>query len=72
MRFAASLILSALIICGCSGGSDQSANERRLSGSERDSVLAESGIPGAGAVKRAMEASDSALSRSKRLDEPTE
>lgn len=72
MRFTASLILSALIICGCSGGSDESADDRRLSGSERDSALAESGIPGAGSVKRAMAASDSASSRSKRLDELTE
>jgi len=72
MRFITSLILSGLIICGCSGGSDESANDRGLSGSERDSVLAESGIPGAGAVKRAMEVSDSASSRSRRLDQLTE
>ncbi|MFO7916166.1 MAG: hypothetical protein R6U43_10835 [Candidatus Krumholzibacteriales bacterium] len=72
MRFTAALILPALIICGCSGGSDESADDQRLSGRERDSVLAESGIPGAGTAKRAIAASDSASARSKRLDELTE
>lgn len=62
------IIIIALAIGSC--GNNRSDNSRKeLTGKQRDSVLAESGLPGSGAVGKAMEVSDSASARKEKLDE---
>jgi len=63
--FAASL--SFLIACG-SGKSDQTVNRDTLTQRQKDSILANSKIPDARAVGRAMNAADSASVRALRAD----
>lgn len=63
--FAASL--SFLIACG-SGQSDQTVNRDTLTQRQKDSILANSKIPNARAVGRAMNAADSASARALRAD----
>lgn len=65
-------VLSFLVIMGCSGGREDKSGGGELSRSERDSVLSESAVPGAGAVGRALEAADSASARTKKLNKFTE
>jgi uncharacterized protein YcfL len=67
MKEALILLLAAISIAGCSGSEERNA-ESSLSRSRRDSVLSESKIPGAGAVKRSIDISDSASARSERID----
>jgi hypothetical protein len=50
------LILS---LTACNGASEESPKRAAMSQRERDSVLAESGLPGAKVVRRALTASDS-------------
>jgi len=63
--FAASL--SFLIACG-SGKSDQTVNRDTLTQRQKDSILANSKIPGARGVGSAMRASDSVSARVQRSD----
>lgn len=51
-----------LAACGGSGGSSQRAADT-LSERQKDSILAKSSVPGAGAVGRAMNAADTTSSR---------
>ncbi|MBD3180088.1 MAG: hypothetical protein GF417_11145 [Candidatus Latescibacteria bacterium] len=62
------MLIPAILMAGCSG-SDQKEPESSLSRKQRDSVLSESKIPGAGAVKKAIEVSDTASARSRKTDE---
>jgi hypothetical protein len=58
------LLAAAIVLfVGCSA---ETGEQRTLSKRERDSTLAASPLPGAGAVGKAMEISDSAAARSQR------
>jgi hypothetical protein len=66
------LALAAAFVCAfalasCSTSSGSSA-KRELTERERDSTIGASVLPGAGVVKRAMSASDSAAARARSLD----
>ena len=58
---AATFLLVALVGCGAEEGSDQT--EQPVSQRTRDSAVAQSGLPGAGAVGQAMTVADSAAAR---------
>lgn len=58
------VIALALASCGSSTTTKRTLTER-----ERDSTLGKSAIPGGAAVTRALEVSDSATARSRRMDE---
>ena len=58
-----------LIAAGCAGGSGDDPAPRDLTQRERDSVLAESPIPGARGVKTVLTVADSANARTNRLNE---
>jgi hypothetical protein len=62
------LLVAGLALAGCGGRRDAPAST--LSKSQRDSVLAESALPGARAVKGALGAADSAQARAARAAEP--
>ena len=70
-RRATTLILAmcsaVCLLASCGGDKDEPASA--LSDAERDSVLSESALPGAGAVKGALAASDSAKVRAERASE---
>jgi hypothetical protein len=58
-----------LAACGGSdGGSQQAVNRDTLTQRQKDSILAKSSIPGAGAVGRAMRAADSTSAGIRRVD----
>lgn len=59
------VLLAALAGCG-SGDADEPAST--LNRAERDSVLADSPLPGAGALKGALEVADTAAVRASRID----
>ena len=62
------LISIVLIVVGCSSN-DTAANDRdTMTQRQRDSVLAQSGIPGAAGVGKALSAADSLRARNARLD----
>jgi hypothetical protein len=62
------LLLAALIIAGCSR-SETAANDRdTMTQRQRDSVLAQSGLPGAKGVGKALSAADSVRARNAQLD----
>ena len=48
------------------------SSKKKLTQHEKDSILAETDLPGAGVVGKAIEASDSSAARAKRLDEQTD
>jgi hypothetical protein len=57
-----------LLLTACSSGENDSNRRDKMSQRERDSVLAESGIPGAKVVGRALTASDSETSHTSMVD----
>jgi hypothetical protein len=61
------LVLLATAACG-SNDAKQSVNRDTLTQRQKDSILANSRIPNAGAVGRAMKAADSASMRALRSD----
>lgn len=64
-------ILTLVSIASCTE-TNKDSSKKNLTQHERDSILAETDLPGAGVVGRAIEASDSSAARAKRLDEQTE
>lgn len=64
-------ILALVSIVSCTE-TNKDSSKKNLTQHERDSILAETDLPGAGVVGRAIEASDSSSARAKRLDEQTE
>ena len=56
----------AILATACAGPDRQSADT--LTRREKDSIVAESGLPGAGGVRGAMTGADSAAARAARLD----
>lgn len=60
--------LSTVLAAGCgSGDADEPASS--LSRAERDSILADSPLPGSAAVQGALDVADTAAVRSQRLDD---
>jgi hypothetical protein len=62
------LFIALGILFGCTEDSSDKAPKKKLTQRQRDSVLSESKLPGAKAVGKAIEASDTASARSRRLD----
>lgn len=63
------LALLAAALLGCSDRSDDPLERREgMTQRQRDSVLAESRLPGAGAVGRALDAADAAAARAATAD----
>jgi hypothetical protein len=58
------LVVTTFSLVACGGQQDEPTS--KLSQAERDSVLSESDLPGASAVKGAMAVSDSAKARAER------
>lgn len=67
MRLVVASILLFTIACG-SGQSDQTVNRDTLTQRQKDSILANSRIPNAGAVGKAMRAADSTTAGIHRAD----
>lgn len=61
------LAVIAVLLVACSGNQDEPAST--LSKAERDSVLAESSLPGAATVKGALAVTDTAQARADRTEE---
>jgi septal ring-binding cell division protein DamX len=61
-------LVIALLISACSENEEESSKQE-LTQRQRDSVLAETGLPGAELVGTALEAADTAEARAKSLDE---
>ena len=66
------ILLFVLLLLGCAGGGSDKDTKKKLTTHQRDSVLAESGLPGARVVGKAIEASDSAAVSAKRINKLTE
>jgi len=60
--------LTLLIVAGCSNGDINSDRRSKMTEREKDSVLSESGLPGAKVVGRALTVSDSELHHTIQLD----
>jgi hypothetical protein len=58
-----------LLLVNCTSNSDDSSKKKELTKDQRDSMLAESRLPGAKAVKKAIAVSDSAAAKKKKLDD---
>jgi len=65
------IMLVLVSIASCTETSEDSS-KKKLTQHEKDSILAETDLPGAGVVGKAIEASDSSAARAKRLDEQTD
>lgn len=64
MILTVALLVTACLLAACGGDKDESATT--LNKAQRDSVLSESALPGAAAVKGALAVSDSAQARADR------
>jgi len=64
-------ILMLISMAACTEGARE-GSKKDLTQHERDSILAESDLPGANVVGKAIEVSDSSTARSKRIDEQTD
>ena len=66
----AGLAAALLLAVACSGGSPDGGSEGAdsLTRRQRDSAVAESGLPGAAGVRGAMDVADSAAARAGRID----
>ncbi len=64
-------ILLLISIVACTEGAREGA-KKELTQHERDSILAESDLPWANVVGKAIEVSDSSTARSKRIDEQSD
>ena len=62
----------AVLVAFALGSCGEKAPKKNLTRAQKDSVLAESDLPGAGVVGKALEAADSSDARAKRLDEQTD
>jgi len=64
------LLLPVLLLAGCSDGRGEPARPAgdTLSRAQRDSIIGASRLPGARAVQRALDVSDTAAARALRID----
>lgn len=69
LRMLAALLIGALL-AGCAGDTPDPDAEGSdtLTRRQRDSIVGESGLPGASGVRNALDASDEAKSRAARID----
>ena len=63
------LVFALVAACGLGACAQKQSSTRTLTERERDSTLGKSVIPGGAAVTRALEESDSAAARTRRLNE---
>jgi len=69
MRTRILLVITCLAVVGCAGADVESeAPADTLTQQQRDSAIGASGLPGAGAVNRALDASRAAEDRAARMD----
>lgn len=61
-------LLGLVVACGSNSDTKQTVNRDTLTQRQKDSILANSRIPGASGVKRAMTAADSASRRALQAD----
>jgi hypothetical protein len=61
-------VLLGLGACSAPGGGDSTTSADTLTRRQKDSIISTFPIPGAGAVGRALDASDAAAERARRLD----
>ena len=61
-------VATVLLAIACSGGGGRQSDADTLTRRQRDSIIGESGLPGAQGVRGALEASDSAAARRARED----
>lgn len=64
------LLASLALLSGCSGdrAEDGAATADTITQRQRDSIVGESGLPGARGVRGALDASDAAAARAERVD----
>lgn len=62
------LVLSTVLLAGCGRSGNEGSPADTLTQRQRDSIAGTLPIPGAGAVRKALEASDAAKARAERLD----
>lgn len=67
MPFATAVLVCAALTAGCGSRKEETA-KTPMTQAQRDSALAASSLPGAGAVGKALTAADSARARADRLD----
>lgn len=67
MKLRTAALIACSVVLGCAPGADADPPPERTQ-AQRDSAIAESNLPGAGAVGRALETSDSAAARAARMD----
>lgn len=60
-------LLAVFALAGCGGGGTETAAEERTR-AQKDSAVANSGLPGSGAVGKAMDAASAAAERAERHD----
>ncbi|MCG7853965.1 MAG: hypothetical protein MIO92_15700 [Methanosarcinaceae archaeon] len=72
MMFKVFITILALVSIVSCAETTRDSSKKKLTQHERDSILAETKLPGAGVVGRAIEASDSSSARAKRIDEQTD
>lgn len=68
IRMRRTLLGALLLMTACAGGDTPANNRDTMTQRQRDSVLAQSGLPGAQGVGRALSASDSVRARNAQLD----
>lgn len=66
------MILLAILAFAACGGKTSEGSRKKLTQAQRDSVLAETNLPGAKVVGKAIAVSDSAAARSDRLNKETQ
>jgi hypothetical protein len=74
MRRGARVLLGLTLLAGCGGGQPRTSRAPAgdsLTERQRDSILAQSRVPGASAVGRAMRAADSTTARLRAADSVT-
>ncbi len=63
-----SLLVAGLVIAACSSSSQGGNNRDTMTQRQKDSVLGQSGLPGAQGVTKALRASDSVKAHEARVD----
>ena len=65
------VLLVGLVMAACTSGESADAADPEVTRAQRDSAIAESDLPGAAAVGRAIDASEAARERAARMDSLT-
>ncbi len=62
------ILVFVLLVAACRGEERSDTPSDTLTQRQRDSAIGESGLPGAGGVRKALDAADTAAARNRRLD----